>query len=91
MTLSTLPVLALVVVVLGAIGLTRRSNSGRWLATATFSVYLVGLAHFVILPLTFDPHAAAVRGPIPTLRGRPTPTLANRRCCTSRQRPLGKR
>lgn len=68
MTLSTLPLLALVVVVVGVIGATRRPASGRWLATGIFAFYLVGVAHFVILPLTFDPRAAEMAGPIDIAR-----------------------
>jgi glycopeptide antibiotics resistance protein len=62
MTVSTLPLLLIVVALLGVVGATRRLASGRWVASAIFAVYLVGVAHFVILPLTFDPRAAeAVR------------------------------
>jgi glycopeptide antibiotics resistance protein len=64
MTISTLAVLLLVVVLLGAAGATRRLRWGHWAATATFAVYLVGVANFVILPLTFDPRAAEAAGPI---------------------------
>ena len=39
-------------------------SAGRWLAVAVFSVYLVGVAHFVLLPLRLDSMAAEQVGPI---------------------------
>ncbi len=68
MTLSTLPLLVAVAVAFLAMAAIRRPTTGHRLATAIFAVYLVGVAHFVILPLTFDPRAAEAAGPIDLLR-----------------------
>lgn len=62
--ISTLPLLLLVAALLCVIGATRRLRWGRWAATAIFAVYLVGVANFVVLPLTFDPGAAEAAGPL---------------------------
>lgn len=39
-------------------------DGGPLLAVSIFAVYLVGVAHFVLLPLRLDPGAAAQYGPI---------------------------
>ncbi len=67
-TLSTLPLLIVVAVAFLAMTVIRRPTTGHRLASAIFAVYLVGVAHFVILPLTFDPRAAEAAGPIDLLR-----------------------
>ena len=64
MTLSAPLLLVVVAVALSLLAVTRRLPAGRWLAVAVFSVYLVGVANFVLLPLTFDPRAADKFGPI---------------------------
>ena len=57
---STGLVLVLVVIALVVGGATRQLSSGHWLATAIFAVYLVGVAHFTLLPLRFDLDLAGV-------------------------------
>ena len=37
---------------------------GRWLAVALFALYLVGVAHFVLLPLRLHPQSVEQGGPI---------------------------
>jgi glycopeptide antibiotics resistance protein len=64
LTVSTPLLLAVVCVALAGLAASRRLSAGRWLAVAVFSVYLVGVAHFVLLPLRFDPTAAEQAGPI---------------------------
>lgn len=64
LTLSTPLLLVLVGVGLVALAATRRLTAGHWLAVAIFAIYLVGLAHFALLPLTFDPRAPDEVGPI---------------------------
>ena len=64
LTLSTPLLLAVVCVALAGLAASRRMSAGRWLAVAVFSVYLVGVAHFVLLPLRLDSMAAEQVGPI---------------------------
>jgi glycopeptide antibiotics resistance protein len=63
-TLSAFGLLVAVGVALAGLAATRKLSFGRWLAVSIFAVYLVGVAHFVLLPLVFDPRAAAEFGPI---------------------------
>jgi len=58
-------VVALAVVLL--VGL-RRMDAGRLLAISVFTVYLVGVASFTLLPLAFDPELARQVGPIDIAR-----------------------
>jgi len=67
-SLSTPVVAIFVSVSLAALAASRRTVTGRGLAVALFSVYLVGVAHFVLLPLTFNPRAADEFGPIDVSR-----------------------
>lgn len=64
LTLSTPLLLAVVCVALAGLAAGRRMSAGRWLAVAVFAVYLVGVAHFVLLPLRLDSMAAEQVGPI---------------------------
>lgn len=64
MTLSTPLLLGLVGFGLALLAVSRRMTVGRWFAVALFCTYLVGAAHFALLPLTFDPLAPEKFGPI---------------------------
>lgn len=62
--LSTPLVLLAVGVAIVGLTMTRRLTLGHWLAVSTFAIYLVGVAHFVLLPLVFDSGAPREFGPI---------------------------
>lgn len=62
--LSTPLLLLAVGIVIIGLGLTRRLSVGHWLAVSIFAIYLVGVAHFVLLPLVFDPGAPGEFGQI---------------------------
>jgi glycopeptide antibiotics resistance protein len=63
-TWSTLPLLVATGIVITSLAVSRRLTAGHWLAVSIFAIYLVGVAHFVLLPLTYDPAAAREFGPI---------------------------
>lgn len=63
-TLSPSLLLIAVGVALAGLAASRRLSVGRWLAVSFFAIYLVGVAHFALLPLTYDPNAAREFGPI---------------------------
>lgn len=63
-TLSTSVLLVVVGLALAGLAASRRLTVGRWLAVSLFAIYLVGVAHFALLPLTYDPRAAQELGPI---------------------------
>jgi glycopeptide antibiotics resistance protein len=63
-TLSAFGLLVAVGIALAGLAATRKLSFGHWLAVSIFAVYLVGVAHFVLLPLVFDPRAPAEFGPI---------------------------
>jgi len=68
---TTPVVLIWVVALLILAGVTNRLRGGHLVAVAIFSIYLVGAAHFLILPLQHDPDLVAVvfpREPIPLER-----------------------
>ena len=67
-TLTTPLVLIVAVVAVATYGLSRRMEAGHLTATVIFTLYLVGGANFVILPLTYDPKLAGEVGPIPIER-----------------------
>ena len=62
--LSTSLLFVVVLVALAGLAATRRLSAGRWLAVSIFSVYLVGVAHFTLLPLEYIPNAPQEFGPI---------------------------
>ena len=64
MTLSTPVLLGIVGFGLALLAVSTRVTVGRWLAVALFCTYLVGVAHFALLPLTIDPLAPEKFGPI---------------------------
>ena len=67
MITSSVSEVVLVVVVgagLALLAATRRLSAGHWLAVAVFAVYLVGVAHFTLMPLRYDPRAQAEFGTI---------------------------
>ena len=66
--LTTPIVLAGALVLVVVVGLWRRLDLGRLAAVAIFAVYLVGAAHFVLLPLEYDPELARAVGPIDLAR-----------------------
>lgn len=53
MTLSAPLFFGFVCVALALLAISRRTTAGRFLAIAIFTVYLVGVANFVLLPLKF--------------------------------------
>jgi glycopeptide antibiotics resistance protein len=57
-------VFVVVLVALAGLAATRRLPAGRWLAISIYSVYLVGVAHFALLPLEYVPNAQQEFGPI---------------------------
>lgn len=63
-TLSTSLLLVAVGIALTGLAVSRRLPVGRWLAVSIFAIYLVGVAHFALLPLAYDPRAAQEFGPI---------------------------
>ena len=68
---TTPVVLIWVVALLILVGVTNRLRGGHLVAVAIFAIYLVGAAHFLILPLQHDPDLVAVvfpREPIPLER-----------------------
>lgn len=64
MTLSTPLLLFAAGIASIGLGLTKWLSVGRWLAVSIFAIYLVGVAHFVLLPLVFDPGASGEFGQI---------------------------
>jgi glycopeptide antibiotics resistance protein len=63
-TLSTPLLLIPVGIALAGLAASRQLSSGHWLAVSIFAVYLVGVAHFALLPLTYNPSLAREFGPI---------------------------
>lgn len=53
-TVSTDLALVAAFVVVGFLAMTRRFRSGHLLAILIFSIYLVGVAHYAILPIRYD-------------------------------------
>jgi glycopeptide antibiotics resistance protein len=63
-TLSTELLLIAVGIALGTLAASRKLSSGHWLAVSIFAIYLVGVAHFALLPLTYNPDVAREFGPM---------------------------
>lgn len=66
MTTPVASVLALAVAVL--IGWRHHLDTGRFIALLVFTVYLVGVANYVLLPLRYDPAFAQAMGPTDVFR-----------------------
>ena len=67
-SITTPLVLVVAIAIVTAVGARRRVELGHLIAVVIFSVYLVGVANFVILPLEHDPELARAVGPIPIER-----------------------
>jgi glycopeptide antibiotics resistance protein len=53
---------------LGVLLMRGRLDAGRWASLALFATYLVGVAHFALLPLRIDPDLAREVGPLDLTR-----------------------
>lgn len=63
-TLTTPLVLIIALAVAISVGILRRLEFGHFAAVVIFTVYLVGVANFVILPVRHDPELAQAVGPV---------------------------
>lgn len=54
-TVSTDLALVAAIVVVAFLAMTRRFESGHLLAILIFSIYLVGVAHYAVLPIRYEP------------------------------------